>query len=211
MHFSCTLVGDGPSDRSLLPVIEWVLLGNVRRRGGDLSFSVNFFSSADAKSHDLSLKVSRALDLYPCHILFIHRDAEHPDRYQGRMKEIAGVNGSRAIAVVPVVPIRMTEAWMLISEQAVRRAANNPNGRQQIALPPVARLEGLVDPKETLLGLLRTASGLGQRRLRSFNEGRAKARVADLIDDFSDLRALRSFSEFEARANEALGLVLRGV
>lgn len=199
MHLACTLVGDGPSDRALVPIIEWII-----REATKASFVVKFFSSADARSHDLSIKISRAVDLYPCDILFVHRDAEHPDKYQCRIGEIFSASTGRAAAIVPLVPVRMTEAWLLFDEAAIRRAANNPNGADEVKIPNLSRLELLVDPKQTLFDLLRSASGLGARRLRSFNEGRARARISDLIDDFSALRALGSFSDFEQKTYEAV-------
>jgi hypothetical protein len=105
---------------------------------------------------------------------------------------------------VPVVPIRMTEAWLLIDEMAVRRAANNPNGSGPCVIPQARSLERLVDPKETLFELLRNASGLPARRQRTFNVGRARARVSELIEDFSPLRRLSSFVAFEEALLRAL-------
>lgn len=199
MHLACTLVGDGPSDRSLVPIVEWAL-----RNTTNIPFVVRFFSSADARSHDLSLKVARAVALYPCDILFIHRDAEHPDHYSSRMAEIGSVAANVSSLIVPIVPVRMTEAWLLVNESAIRRAANNPNGADPIDMPVLAKLDLVVDPKQVLFDLLRRASGLGARRIRSFNEGRARARVAELVDDFSALRGLDAFSEFERKTRQAV-------
>ena len=43
--------------------------------------------------------------------------------------------------IVCVVPIRMTESWLLISEPAIRRAASNPRGREVIHLPRLQKME----------------------------------------------------------------------
>ena len=69
-------------------------------------------------------------------------------------------------------------------------------------------IEAMPDPKATMFAQLRVASGLNARRLRAFNEGRARARVAELIDDFSPLRALRAFVEFESAVQAAIERVV---
>ena len=55
-----------------------------------------------------------------------------------------------SVRVVCVVPVRMQEAWLLIDEAALRRAAGDPNGTQPLAMPDVQRLEELADPKQLI-------------------------------------------------------------
>ena len=87
----------------------------------------------------------------------------------------------------------MQEAWLLIDEAALRGAAGNPNGKDPLDLPGIETLEGLPNPKQILYDLLRQASGLGGRRLRSFNERLSGHRVAELIEDFRPLYRLTAF------------------
>lgn len=94
---------------------------------------------------------------------------------------------------VCVVPVRMSEAWLLIDETALRHAAGNPNGKVSLDLPSLHRLEQLPDPKQLLHDLLRRASGLHGRRLTSFNRRLHGHRVADWISDFSPLYRLSAF------------------
>ena len=86
--------------------------------------------------------------------------------------------------VVCVVPVRMQEAWLLIDEAALRRAAGNPNGTQPLAMPDVQRLEELTDPKQLISELLRQASELQGRRLERFNWRSSVHRVAEMISRF---------------------------
>jgi hypothetical protein len=190
-YFTYTLVGDGASDRVLLPIIDWAL-----RQCTTLPFSGNFVSYAELKTSNLRLKLERALAIYPCDLLFVHRDAERAECQERRVEEIAEACPPTQV-FVPVVPVRMTEAWLLFNVQAIRRAADNPNGLGEINLPALRDVEGLPDAKETLFETLRAASGRTGRRLRKFNEGRARARLTELIDDFSPLRSLNAFSSFE--------------
>lgn len=71
---------------------------------------------------------------------------------------------------VAVVPIRMTEAWLLLDEGRIRRVAGNPNGRTDLGLPRLSDVESVADPKRLLQGALISASGLQGHRLRKFRE-----------------------------------------
>jgi len=119
------------------------------------------------------------------------------------LDEVFGLSGE-PIPAVCVVPRRMTEAWLLISERAIRLAAGNPNGRTPLPMPVLNRLEDLPDPKEALFTLLRTASELHGRRLRSLRVRGLIYRLVEVIDDFSPLRNLPAFVAFEEQLNNAL-------
>ena len=87
----------------------------------------------------------------------------------------------------------MQEAWLLIDEAALRRAAGNPNGTQPLDIPDVQKLEELADPKQLIRELLSQASGLQGRRLERFNWRSSAHRVAEMISDFSLLYRLAAF------------------
>jgi hypothetical protein len=132
-------------------------------------------------------------------IVFVHRDAEKLSAAV-RLAEIPSRD-----AVVPIVPIRMTEAWLLIDEGAIRQAAGNPNGKTALALPPVKQLEELPDPKAILRALLISASEYSGRRRRKFDHAAAFRRLADLIEDFSPLLRLSAFGRFCEDLTAVLG------
>ncbi len=145
----------------------------------------------------LSERIRGAVDYYSCHLLFVHRDAESASAAQ-RKAEIE--RASRDVAcdkVVCVVPVRMTEAWLLFDEPSIREAAGNPRGVMPIDLPPIQRVEQEPDPKSRLHQAIRAASGLRGRRLKSLNVRQAVHRIATIIEDDSPLRGLPSFKELE--------------
>ncbi len=100
----------------------------------------------------------------------------------------------------------MTEAWLLIDEGAIRRAADNPSGTAALDLPEIDRLEEVPDPKEILHRSLLAASEKRGRRRDSFRRSLARRvyRVADLIPGYADLRRLAAFRAFEERAGQVL-------
>ena len=154
---------------------------------------------------ELSERINRSVELYPCELLFVHRDAESAP-IEKRETEIrkaleeSSVKGS--VRVVCVVPVRMQEAWLLIDEAALRKAAGNPNGTRPLAMPDVQKLEELADPKQLIRELLSQASGLQGRRLKSFNWQSRTHRVAEMIGDFSLLYRLAAFRRLAAEVEQ---------
>ena len=146
-------------------------------------------------------RILTAINLFPCDLLFIHRDAEGEDpghRYEeirNALKE-AAVQDIQTPAIC-VVPVRMTEAWLLINEPAIRLAAGNPNGTRPLNLPELSIIEQIQDPKVLLFDILQKASGLRGRRLKTFNMAESRIRVTELIDEFSPLRELKAFQRLE--------------
>jgi len=138
-------------------------------------------------------------------LLFVHRDAEAAS-IEDRIGEIEAAVAQQRVAHVCVVPVRMVEAWLLHDEAAIRRAAGNPNGRNPIQLPSVARLEDIADPKVLLKqALLDAVAPRGRRRRRAERDfGRNRRQVAQNIGDFAPLRRLRAFASFEEHLSDAL-------
>ena len=102
-------------------------------------------------------------------LLFVHRDADTAG-HKARTREIIKASANVVLDVnrVPIVPVRTTEAWILLDEAAIRRVAGNPRGRQPLNLPRPSRVEHLADPKGVLETALVTASGCSGNRLRKF-------------------------------------------
>lgn len=201
-----TLLPDGPSDRALLPILTWLL----REQGVNYAIQPEWADLRRLPSppRTLETRIKISLELYPCDLLFVHRDAErisHQTRTDEIRKAIAEVTKITAIPpVVCVVPVRMQEAWLLFSEAALRRASGNPNGRQPMRLPNLNELESLPDPKRLLNDLLRTASGLNSRRRQKFQASISANRVSELIDDFTPLRVLPAFNVLEEEIKQII-------
>jgi len=150
----------------------------------------------------LTERIQKSIQLYPCELPFVHRDAERQP-LDTRLDEIErATEAARSSSIIPpvvsVVPVRMQEAWLLFDEAAIRRASGNPNGHVNLQLPSVGTCETLPDPKEILHAALRDASELSGRRRQRFDPHLAALRLADLIDDFAPLRALPAFQRLES-------------
>lgn len=193
-----TLISDGATDANLIPIIDWTL----REAGGvRLSQGVRAeFHRLPRPPGGLAEKLVQALELYPCDVLFVHRDAEK-ESSDSRMHEIRrafdSVQHRVQLPAVAVVPVRMLEAWLGFDEAAIRKAAGNPNGTTPLGLPPLKRIESRPDPKADLRNALLAGCGHRGRRLKKFDTAAAFWRIVDYIDDFSPLRELPAFQAFE--------------
>ncbi len=204
-EITCTLLSDGSSDQALKHMLRWLLEDLFPQQAIGIEWAD--LRRLPRPPRSLHEKLINAVEHYPCRVLFVHRDAEGESR-EKRVKEIEAAVASvqsqwqDAPIIVHTIPVRMLEAWLLIDEQAIRRAAGNPSGTTSILLPQSGSLEGQVDPKATLHECLRKASGRSGRRLKKFNVHQAVHRVAELIDDYSPLRALPAFREMEQEISE---------
>ena len=199
MTLRATLVTDGASDVVLVPILQW-LMSRLTPEGFEIQWADP--RAFRERPRTLDEKLAAAIHLYPCRLLFVHRDAEGQDP-RLRYNEIEAANRT-GHSHVCVVPVRMQEAWLLHDEAALREAAGRPSGTEDLDLPPAHRWERLPDPKRVLHEALRTANGTRGRRAKSFRPGRAAHRLADLITDWTPLRTLSAFAQLEADTRKAL-------
>ena len=80
------MVGDGSSDRALIPILTWLL----RQHWDDVPIQPEF---ADLRwlpkpPRELSRRIDKSMELYPCDLLFVHRDAEG-ESVEQRREEIS--------------------------------------------------------------------------------------------------------------------------
>ena len=206
--FRFTLLSDGSSDRTLIPHLTWLLKQNgvtlpVVSAWADLN-------RLRERPKNLTEKIERTLELYPCELLFIHRDAER-EPPESRREEIANalLNVNEDLEkplYVCVIPVRMSEAWLLFDENAIRRASGNSEGNAGLGLPRLRNVENLPDPKEVLFNAIRVASEKSGRRLKQLNSDMLilRYRVSELIEDFSPLRILPAFQRLEEDINSLI-------
>lgn len=165
------LLCEGSSDRALVPHLRQLLshCGAQVVVGSAISLSA-VRDPGPGQGSVLERKIQRLLsNESEVDLLFVHRDADAAG-YEHRSSEIDDAIGNAEIETVhvPVIPVRATEAWILLDEDAIRRVAGNPRGRMPLSLPRPARVERESDPKRTLETALATASGHSGHRLRRF-------------------------------------------
>ena len=186
------LLADGSSDRMLLSPLRWLL-------GEEWTGDLVDLGRLRCPPRELSERIQAALTLAGnCDLLFVHRDSEGQDP-EFRREQIQGAiqtcTASPAIRCIPVVPVRMTEAWFLFDESAIRKAAQKPRGTTPLSIPRT--WDKIPNPKEVLFDALRTASERSGRDLKKFDPHQIRHHLAEDLSDFSPLRALPAFRQLE--------------
>lgn len=159
-------IREGSSDEPLAEIVEQLFAAqgvNLRLTSPDLA-RLPIERSATVES---KLRVGLELSEGGVDLLVVHRDADAAGR-QSRVAEIESAVDALGVATpcIPIIPERMTEAWLLLDESAIRRAAGNPRGRSDLGLPRPSEVERLSDPKSALREALLAAAELRGRRRR---------------------------------------------
>lgn len=130
-------VAEGSSDLPLARLIEEGFAGqqcNVRLTSPD------YERLPERVRVDVRSKVAAGMDLMGADgridVVVVHRDADRVG-LKGRVSEITGAIASLVSPDRCVPVVRMTEAWLLLDEHAIRAVAGNPNGKV-----PLARTSG---------------------------------------------------------------------
>jgi len=202
------LLIDGPSDEPLGRHVAAIARGH----GVALDIVAPEFDRMDPPpGRAISARLTRILAIDPdFEMVVVHRDAEN----QGRDVRLAEIQAALAdvqpaLPHIPVIPLRMTEAWLLLDEAAIRSVAGRPSGTMALSLPVAAQVERDVDPKATLRQALRSASGHRGRRLRKFERDFSAHRrqLLDRLDRSGPLRELRAWQELESDVATILAAV----
>ena len=154
------LVCDGSSDGALVSHIRRLLIeSGVSKPEG------YYWTQGRYLADKIRNGMSRFGDV---DLIFVHRDAESTEpevRY--REIESAVERASYRGPWVGLVPVRMTEAWLLLDVAAIRAAVRNPNGRTPLTLPMPHECEQRADPKTILeTALIDASETRGRRRIR---------------------------------------------
>jgi hypothetical protein len=205
-----TLIADGGSDKVLMRVIKWLLDDLYPKIPNEGVFAD--FRKAKLPPETIKEKVAKSQEYYPFDVLFYHRDAEKRDRsmLETRTNEVKTELSTDILEkTIFVIPIKMMETWLLIDENAIKKAAGNRNYKEKITLPSIKKLEKESNPKILLHSLLRNVSNLKGRNLKKFNVHQAVHLVAENIENFNILRKLDAFKAFEKELKTVMKSVLK--
>ncbi|NVM78186.1 hypothetical protein FHW83_004010 [Duganella sp. SG902] len=202
----CTLLADGTSDEVLIPIIDWLISENFPH----IRFQSTFAKELGKIGMSLENRIPAAIKFFPCDILLVHRD-EEGQGVEKRLEEINTALDKLDAICTPIIPVRMTEAWLLSDEMAIRSAAGNQNGRVDLKLPHKRLWETQLDPKALLLNALCVATEKSGRALKKFSPEKERALVARRTTSFAALRGLKSFDLFEDSLVRNISKVIENV
>jgi hypothetical protein len=203
------MLADGTSDE---PVATHVA-ALARKAGVELDVVVpNFARLNSPPGRTVRGRLDRLLEIDSnFDLIIVHRDAEAQEP-SSRVLEIQTACGAAEVdwPQIPVVPVRMTEAWLLLDEASIRLVAGTPTGRAPLNLPDVDRLESVPDPKAMLQDVLQRACGLRGRRLREFKRDFPEQRrqLLERLDRGGPIRSLSAWQQLETATREAAELLV---
>lgn len=194
-------VREGTSDEPLAEIVEQLFA----TRGVTLRLSNPDLTRLPTEnSSTLASKLRVGLELAEggVDVLVVHRDADTAGR-DHRLVEIRSALEALGLEtpVVPVIPVRMTEAWLLLDEAAIRRTAGNPRGRTELSLPHHGAIERVADPKSLLREALSAAADLRGRRRRE-HERRFHAHRRRLLSELDIEGAVTALAGFRALVDD---------
>lgn len=199
MTFRAVFIADGPSDLPLAGHLELLCAGH----GVEVQVTPVDPRTLEGAGRTVERRIRFLLDQgVDPDLVFVHRDAEGQDAAARAAEVRAGANsaGIEVNRVVPVIPIRMTEAWLLIDEMEIRRVAGRPSGTNALGLPSVAAVESVADPKALLASaLLAAAQPSGRRRRAQFERdfGRNRALLLQRLDVDGPINNLNAWQQLK--------------
>lgn len=209
---SALFIGEGTSDRPLADVVVDLLLDRdieIRITAPDLALAL------PRVGHATDSKIAAGMRLFEGvpDLLVVHRDADAAGP-AARRQEVVDAASVQAFGVplVPIVPIRATEAWLLFDEAAIRQVAGKPGGRDSLDIRRPHHVEDEPKPKDVLRAALAAASeATGRRRdmvIKRFPQHRRQ--LLERLDRSGPVTQLAAFQQL-VRDVETVADQLRGL
>ena len=209
--------GEGATDKRFLPTLiqrtVQAILAEHQRTDIDISNLdvLNDDLHRITKQDERILEAARRAVNY--HILLVHADADYPnrdralaERIQPGFDRVRGEQAGVCAHLIPVIPVRMTEAWMLADPAGLRTVMGIAKPIHELGLPQNARqVELVLDPKARLDAILQGAHGTQKRRHRI----RLETLYLPLAQQISlaRLAAVPSYQQFVEDLTGALGIL----
>lgn len=200
-------VAEGSSDQPLATIVQSLFF----ERGVELHLSAPDFQLLPQRVRkDVKSKIQAGIELsgQVVELIVVHRDSDNVGR-EARRNEIlqATLELDIGSSVVPVIPVRMTEAWLLLDEPSIRHVAGNPRGKVDLGLPKHHEVERKADPKKLLQECLVAASGVTGRRkervVKRFDQHRKQ--LLERLDPNGPVAALDSRRQLIADVDAIVG------
>lgn len=175
-NLTLALYSEGVTDQHFLPDVIRRTSRQILDQYGQISLNVQpidviAFSKVGLKQDECILQAARGAIDY--HILIVHADADYrtdEKALRERFKpgyELVQNQENVCKHLVPIIPIQMTEAWMLVDHMALQATIGTTMTAQELGVPAKAKLvEADSNPKQTLHLILQKAYAHRPKRQR---------------------------------------------
>lgn len=190
------LYAEGRTDERFLPNIIQRTAENVLARRGRTTTDVMVFSLNHSIDRRFDRRADRILEAARrtagYHALIVHADADHPqpdralaERFEpGRQLVAEHSRDTKDVCrdLVPLIPVQMTEAWMLADPEAFCRVVGTPLSPDSLGLPPRPhQVESEPSPKQRIQDAIEKALAHRPKRRRRLRLGELYEPLAQQI------------------------------
>jgi Domain of unknown function (DUF4276) len=201
---SLALYCEGNTDKHFLPKIIERTAARIIRNHATNYVDILLFPVTDvAKQGQGKDILEAAIQVYGCHVLIVHKDADHRTYEETKMQCIEPgyilVQRSRKKDIckklVSIIPVREIEAWMIADREVLRDLLEVKERLQNLHLPKRAILvESDPDPKVTLNRVIAQAESERRRKIerKAFYESLALDVRLERLDQ---IPAYKNFSD----------------
>lgn len=195
---------EGPTDERFLgSVIQRTAIELLHQHGRsqvDVLPPISFPRPKDV--HDGGEKLlAVARQTYGYHCLIIHADADDSSYIRALNeriepgKRLINADSKACQEIVPLIPVHMSESWMLVDSDALTEALNTDLDLADLGIPKPKFSERPADPKQLLKDAVRISQEKSTKRRRS------QIHISDLYAELADisldkLMILPSYQQF---------------
>ena len=213
-YLGLALFAEGPTDYYFLRPLLQRLCEDICAREARASVEVSEVLGLDdpdnerrSRAERIALSAEMAKGAW--NILFIHTDGANDIRRARAQLIQPGIDLVRRemgeeVASVGVVPVRETEAWVIVDGDALRCAFGTELSDIELGLPVIRDVEAVVDPKSVLQRAF-NATNPSNRRLRQ-----GISPYLNTLGEQVSLNSLRDLSSFRLLEDEICA-ALRGL
>lgn len=139
------------------------------------------------------------------HVICVHRDSDSPsmdnsiqNMINPSFEAVITHDGDNCKVLVPLIPVQMSEAWMLVNRELLKSKIGTNLSDQELGFPiRTKQIEGISDPKELINNAIRIArDSSSKRRRRNFTIANLYSPISQELE-ISDLEKLDSFKFFK--------------
>ena len=210
-QISIGLFREGNTDARLLTSIIKRTFDSVSFEYGD-TIVISHIQTIEVKQRKfvdaMTNAAKKCMEQYGIAILCVHTDADSPtDEIAMRYKIEPALNKIRKMKdnscklIVPVIPVQMSEAWMLADKSLLKQYIVTSKSDQELGINKTP--ESISNPKQVIEEAIRIArKGLPKRRRKNFKIGELYESIGVNIS-LENLRQLPSFRKFEDNVRNA--------
>ncbi|HCI82207.1 MAG TPA: hypothetical protein DHW02_21245 [Ktedonobacter sp.] len=208
------LYAEGRTDERFLPIIIQRTTQDILIAHDRMSIEVNepfiIKKPSDISPLDECI-LHAAQEVYDYHALIIHSDADNRTHQETLVKRfhpgytlVQQENGRVCKTLIPIIPVRMVEAWMIADPDALRTALKVTVSLSNVGVPNKAKLvESEREPKKILDQVIQLAYARKPQSARSEIKGKLYERLAPLIS-LDRLKQVPSYHQFVVDMTTAL-------